>query len=44
VIVVHLEWNLIFFVGEDKTLLVYEMNHSKVHALLARALAILRST
>jgi hypothetical protein len=30
VIAVHLEWNLIFLVGEDKTLLVYDMNRSKV--------------
>jgi hypothetical protein len=30
VIAVHLEWNLIFLVGEDKTLLAYDMKHSKV--------------
>jgi hypothetical protein len=30
VIAVHLEWNLIFLVGEDKTLLAYDMNRSKV--------------
>ena len=33
VIAVHLEWNLIFLVGEDRTLLAYDMNHRKVHVL-----------
>ena len=32
VIAVHLEWNLIFLVGEDRTL-AYHMNHRKVHVL-----------
>jgi hypothetical protein len=31
VIAVHLEWNLIFLAGEDKTLLAYDMSHGKVH-------------
>jgi hypothetical protein len=33
VIAVHFEWNLIFLVGEDRTLLAYDMNHRKVHVL-----------
>jgi hypothetical protein len=32
-IVVHLEWNLIFLVVEDRALLAYDMNHRKVHVL-----------
>ena len=28
VIAVHLEWNLIFLVGEDKKLIAYDMNLS----------------
>ena len=35
VITVHPEWNLIFFVGEDKALLAYDMNRSKVQVLSA---------
>jgi hypothetical protein len=31
VIAVHPEWNLIFLVREDKSLLAYDMNRSKVH-------------
>jgi hypothetical protein len=38
VIAVHPKWNLIFLVGEDKSLLAYDMNRSKVHALLAQAI------
>jgi hypothetical protein len=33
-----------FFVGEDKTLLAYDMNRSKVHVLPARAIGYPRST
>ena len=44
VIVVHLEWNLIFLVGEDKSLLTYDMNCSKVHVLPAWAIGYPRST
>jgi hypothetical protein len=33
VIAVHLEWNLIFLVGANRTLLAYDMNHQKVHVL-----------
>jgi hypothetical protein len=32
-IAVHLEWNLIFLIGEDRTLLAYDMNHKKFYAL-----------
>ena len=41
VIVVHLEWNLIFLVGEDKSLLAYDMNRSKVLSSLPGPSAIL---
>jgi hypothetical protein len=41
---VHPEWNLIFLVGEDKSLLAYDMNCSKVHVLPARAISYPRST
>jgi hypothetical protein len=44
VIAVHPEWNLIFLVGEDKSLLAYDMNRSKVHVLPARAISYPRST
>jgi hypothetical protein len=43
VIVVHSEWNLIFFVGEGKSLLSYDMNRSK-HVLPARVIGYPRST
>jgi hypothetical protein len=33
VIAVHLEWNLIFLVGEDKKLITYDMNLRKVLVL-----------
>ena len=33
VIAVHLEWNLIFLVGEDRTLLAYDMNHINFYVL-----------
>ena len=44
VITVHPEWNLIFLVGEDKTLIAYDMNRSKVHILLAWPIGYPRST
>jgi hypothetical protein len=44
VISVHPEWNLIFLVWEDKTLLAYDMNHSKVHVLPAQTIGYHRST
>ena len=44
VIAVHPEWNLIFLVGENKSLLAYDMNRSKVHVLPARVIGYPRST
>jgi hypothetical protein len=44
VIVVHPEWNLIFLVGEDKSLPAYDMNRRKVHVLPVRAIGYPRST
>ena len=44
VIAVHLEQNLIFLVGEDKSLLAYDMNRSKVHVLPTRAIGYPTST
>ena len=35
VIATHLEWNLIFLVGEDKKLIAYDMNIKKVLVLPA---------
>ena len=35
-IAVHLEWNLSFLVGEDRTLIAYDMNLRKVLVLLAQ--------
>ena len=34
-ITVHPEWNLIFFVGEERTIITYNMDRRKVHAILA---------
>ena len=34
-IIVHLEWNLIFLIGEDRPLMAYDMSYRKVHALPA---------
>ena len=33
VITVHLEWNMIFFVGEQRTIIVYDMHRRKVHVI-----------
>ena len=44
VIVVHTKQNLIFLVGEDRTLLAYDMNHRKVHVLPTRAIHYPRPT
>ena len=44
VIAVHLEWNLTFLVGEDKTLMVYDMSHRKVQILPDRVICYPRST
>ena len=35
VITVHPEWNLIFFAGEDGTIIAYDMDHRKVHVIPA---------
>ena len=44
VIVVHLEQNLTFLVGEDRTLLAYDMNHRKVHVLPTQVIRCSRPT
>ena len=33
VITVHPEWNFIFLVGKDRTLIAYDMDHRKVHVI-----------
>ena len=35
-IIVHLELNLIFFVGEERRFIAYDMDRRKVHAIPAR--------
>ena len=32
-IVVHPEWNMIFFVGEQRTIITYDLDHRKVHVI-----------
>jgi hypothetical protein len=44
VIAVHLEWNLIFLVGEDKKLIAYDMNLRKVLVLPAQVMRYRRPT
>jgi len=44
VITFHLEWNLIFLVREDRTLMAYDMSHKKVHVLPVRVVRYPRST
>jgi hypothetical protein len=44
VIAVHLEWNLIFLVGEDRTLMAYDMSRRKVHVLPTQVVRYPRST
>ena len=44
VIAVHLEWNLIFLVGEDKKLIAYDMNLRKVLVLPAQVVRYPRPT
>jgi hypothetical protein len=44
VIAIHLEWNLIFPIEEDITLLAYDMNHRKVHVLPTRVIRYPRPT
>ena len=38
VITVHPEWNLIFFIREERTLIVYDMDRKKVHVIPARVI------
>ena len=35
VITVHLEWNMIFFAGEDGTIIAYDMDRIRVLVILA---------
>ena len=35
VITVHSEWNLIFFAGEDGTIIAYDMDRIRVHVIPA---------
>ena len=44
VIAVHLDWNLIFLVGEDKKLIAYDMNLRKVLVLPAQVMRCPRPT
>ena len=32
-IIVHPEWNLIFFAGENRTIIAYDMDRIKVHVI-----------
>jgi hypothetical protein len=43
VITVHLEWNFIFLVGKDRTLIAYDMDRRKVHVIHARVIRFCRS-
>ena len=43
VITVHLEWNFIFLVGNDRTLIAYDMDLRKVHVIHARVIRFCRS-
>jgi hypothetical protein len=43
VITVHLEWNFIFLVGKDRTLIAYDMDRRKVHVVHARVICFCRS-
>jgi hypothetical protein len=38
VITVHPEWNFIFLVGNDRTLIAYDMDRRKVHVIQARVI------
>jgi hypothetical protein len=35
-ITVHPEWNLIFFIGQERRFIAYDMDRRKVHAIPAR--------
>jgi hypothetical protein len=43
VITVHLEWNFIFLVRKDRTLIAYDMDHRKVHVIHACVIRFCRS-
>ena len=43
VIIVHLEWNFIFLVVKDRTLIAYDMDCRKVYAIHARVIRFCRS-
>ena len=43
VITVHPEWNFIFLVGKDRTLIAYDMDRRKVYVLHARVIRFCRS-
>ena len=43
VIIVHLEWNFVFLIGKDRTLIAYDMDNRKVHVIHARVIHFCRS-
>jgi hypothetical protein len=43
VITVHLEWNFIFLVGKDRTLIAYDMDRRKVHVIHTNVIRFCRS-
>jgi hypothetical protein len=43
VITVHSEWNFIFLVGKDRTLIAYDMDRRKVHVIHAHVIRFYRS-
>ena len=43
VIIVHLEWNFIFLVGKDRTLIAYDMDRRKVHVIDVHVIRFCRS-
>ena len=42
VIIVHLEWNMIFFAGEDGTIIAYDMDRRRVHVIPAHVFRYVR--
>jgi hypothetical protein len=43
VITIHPEWNFIFLVGKDRTLIAYDMDRRKVHVIHAHVIRFSRS-
>ena len=41
--IVHLEWNFIFLVGKDRTLIAYDMDRRNVHVIHAHVIRFCRS-